>query len=162
MLCRRSFVVIRLLLCSCLLLGLGACARPAALLETGVRLLEEQTHARLLPVLPSELILEALRAIDRGDRASVRALFAPGAPAPDAAITRLATRWPGALFGQPAAVVGIGPYPTVERFAPVQIGQIAMIPIRGRCAKGTLEAHIVVQMTAGGWRLFDVHTPPAS
>jgi hypothetical protein len=156
MLRRHSFIV-RLLLCSYLLLGLSACARPAALLEAGARLLEEQTSARLLPALPSELILEALRAIDRGDPGAVRPLFAPGAPAPDVAIARLVTRWPGALFGQPTAFVGIGPYPTVERFAPVQIGQVVMIPIRGRCATGTLEAHIVVQMTARGWRLFDVH-----
>ncbi len=157
MLCRRSLVIVRVLLCGCLALGLSACARPAALLEASVRLLEQQASARLLPALPSELILEALRAIDRGDPGAVRPLFAPEAPAPHVAITRLVTRWPGALFGQPTAFVGIGPYPTVERFAPFQIGQVVMIPIRGRCAKGTLEAHIVVQMTAGGWRLFDVH-----
>lgn len=157
MVCRRSIAVVRLMFCFSLVLSLSACARPAALLEAGACLIEEQTSARLLPVLPSELIIEALRAIDRGDSDAVRPLFAPGAPAPDDAITRLVTRWPGALFGQPTSFVRIGPYPSFQRFARIPIGQIEMIPVRGRGTTGTLAVHVAVQMTPAGWRLFAIH-----
>lgn len=156
MVSRLSGVVVRLLLCFSLSIGLSGCARASALLEAGTRTVERHINVDVLPLLPAELILEALRALDRGDLAAVRARFASGAPAPDAAVTRLRARWPGALFGQPAASVSIGPHTAFERFTRVPLGQIETIAIRGRCATGTLEARIIVQMTPGGWRLFDV------
>jgi hypothetical protein len=139
-----------------LTLGLSACSAPADPLEAAARLVERSSDAQLLPGLPIELVSQVLVALDRGDLPAARALFAPGAPRPEAALARLAARWPGPMLGQPKASLSIGPYRTRSRLAAVPAGSFEAIPVAGRCATGSFEARLILQKTVMGWRLFDI------
>jgi hypothetical protein len=153
---QRPRITAVILLLLAMTLGLSACATPADPLEAAARVVERYSSAQILPGLPIELVSQVLVALDRGDLPSARALFAPGAPAPETALARLAARWPGPIFGQPEASLSIGPYQTRARFADVQPGQIEAIPIAGSCATGSFQARLILQMTTSGWRIFDV------
>ncbi len=150
----RVYLVALVLLA--LTLGLSACSTPADPLETAAQVVESYSDAQLLPGLPIELVGQVLFALDRGDLPAARALFAPGAPRPEAALARLAARWPGPILGQPRASLSIGPYRTHSRLAQTPAGAFEAIPVAGRCATGSFEARLILQMTPTGWRLFDI------